>query len=236
MTGQPNPPHPAATPLQVTAAAPQPRTGNPANANLRRYLAVQLLIDVIVPVAVFYILLNTFNMPAIAASLISSAVPAIRTVTHLITKRTVDVLGLVMLTLFIVGGTVSVIEGNPRILYAKDGWLTGLFGAWILVSLLMRRPFMLAAGRTIATVKIGNEGAAQWEARWEQEPRFRHDIRFVSLIVGAVLIVDAVVRVIIAYALPIGSVPLATNVQYIVMLAGLLSWFFWYTNAHGLRA
>ena len=226
------------TTTEVTAAAVSSpsRLGNSANANLRRYIGTQILVDVIIPVAVFYVLLNVFDVPAIAASLISCVVPAIRTVVHLVTKRTVDVLGLVMLTLFVVGGVVSVIEGNPRILYAKDGWLTGLFGVWILVSLLMRRPFMLAAGRTIATVKIGDEGAAQWEARWENEPRFRHDIRFVSLIVGAVLVADAVVRVVIAYALPITAVPLVTNVQYLVMLGGLLSWFFWYTSAHGLRA
>jgi len=224
------------TEVTATAASSPTGPGSSANANLRRYIGTQILVDVIIPVAVFYILLNAFDVPAIAASLISCVVPAIRTVAHFVTKRTVDVLGLVMLTLFVVGGVVSIIEGNPRILYAKDGWLTGLFGAWILVSLLMRRPFMLAAGRTIATVKIGDEGAAQWEARWENEPRFRHDIRFVSLIVGAVLVADAVLRVIIAYALPIGAVPLVTNVQYLVMLGGLLSWFFWYTSAHGLRA
>jgi intracellular septation protein A len=229
-------PHQATTNPPATPTPTQPRTRNSANANLRRYLAIQLSIDIIIPVALFYALLNAFNLSAITASLISSAVPAIRTIASLLTKRNVDVLGLVMLTLFIVGGTVSIIEGNPRIIYAKDGWLTGLFGAWILISLLMRRPFMLALGRTIATVKIGDEGAAQWEARWEQEPRFRHDLRFVSLIVGIILILDAVVRVAVAYALPIKEVPLATNVQYIVMLAGLLTWFFRYTTTHGLRA
>lgn len=161
------------TELTASAATAPIRPGNSANANLRRYIGTQILVDVIIPVAVFYVLRNAFDVPVIAASLISCLVPAIRTVARLITMRTVDVLGIVMLTLFVVGGTVSVIEGNPRILYAKDGWLTGLFGVWILVSLLMRRPFMLAAGRTIATVKIGHEGAAQWEARWENEPQFR---------------------------------------------------------------
>jgi hypothetical protein len=58
----------------------------------------------------------------------------------------------------------------------------------------------------------------------------------VSFVVGAVLILDAVVRVIIAYALPLDAVPIATNVQYVVMLAALLGWFFPYTARHGLRA
>ena len=47
------------------------------------------------------------------------------------------------------------------------------------------------------------------------------------------LIVDAIV---IAYSLPLDSIPLATNVQYFVMLGGLLSWFFPYTARHNLRA
>jgi hypothetical protein len=51
-----------------------------------------------------------------------------------------------------------------------------------------------------------------------------------------VLVLDAVVRVMIAYALPIEVVPLASNVQYVVMLAGLLGWFFPYSGRHGLRA
>jgi hypothetical protein len=49
-------------------------------------------------------------------------------------------------------------------------------------------------------------------------------------------VLDAVVRVVIAYALPIDAVPLASNVQYVVMLAGLLGWFFPYSARHGLRA
>ena len=85
-------------------------------------------------------------------------------------------------------------------------------------------------------MKIGDEGAAEWERRWGTEPVFRHDIKFVSLVVGLVLLLEAVVRVVVAYALPIGLVPLVTTIQYLVMLACLLSWFFWYTNKHGLRA
>lgn len=56
----------------------------------------------------FYVLSNAFHMSAIAAGLISGVVPAIRTIVTIVTKRTVDVLGLVMLTLFVVGGVVSV--------------------------------------------------------------------------------------------------------------------------------
>lgn len=54
--------------------------------------------------------------------------------------------------------------------------------------------------------------------------------------IGIVLVVDAVGRIAIASLLPLDQVPLATNIQYVVMLAGLLTWFFRYTAEHDLRA
>lgn len=75
-----------------------------------------------------------------------------------------------MLTLFAAGTAVAFLPGDPRIIFAKDGWLTGLLGLWVIVSLRMRRPFMLHLGRTIATVKKGAEAADVWERRWHDEP------------------------------------------------------------------
>ena len=54
---------------------------------------------------------------------------------------------------------------------------------------------------------------------------------------GIQLAIDIVVPLLLFYALRrAGRSPLASNVQYVVMLAGLLGWFFPYTARHGLRA
>lgn len=145
-------------------------------------------------------------------------------------------MSLVVLSLFVVGTVVAYLEGDPRLFFAKDGWLTGLLGLWIMFSLWMARPFILHLGRAIALAKKGGDVAAKWELRWRTEPRFRRDLRLVSCVVGVVLMLDAVVRVVIAYAVPLDLVPVVTNIQYVVMLAGLLGWFFPYTARHGLRA
>lgn len=200
----------------------------------RRQLGIQLAIDIVVPLLLFYVLRRA-GTPLLTASVISGAVPGLHTLFSLARGRA-DLLGLVMLTLFTAGTIVAFLRGDPRIIFAKDGWLTGLLGLWVIVSLWTRQPFMMHLGRTIATVKKGAEAAAGWERRWDLEPRFRRDIRLVSWVIGIVLVLDAVVRVVIAYTLPVDVLPLATNVQYVVMLTGLLGWFFPYTARRGLRA
>jgi hypothetical protein len=143
---------------------------------------------------------------------------------------------LVALSLFAASAAVSVLRGDPRLMFAKDGWLTGLLGVWAIASLWLRRPFMVYLGRLIAAAKKSEHAALVWEERWRTEPRFRRDLRLVSWVVGVVLILDAVVRVVLAYSVALDLLPLVTNAQYVVMLAGLLGWFFPYTARRGLRA
>ena len=203
--------------------------------DLRRQLTVQVLMDVVAPFAVYY-LLRWAGASVLWSALLGGAVPAVRTLAVAVRRRRIEVAGLVMLTLFVASGLVSIVTGDVRLIFAKDGWLTGALGLWVIASLFMARPFLLHLGRTIATVRKGEEGAAAWEQRWHAEPGFRFHLRLVSVVVGVVLLLDAVVRVLIAYTLPVDDLALATNVQYVVMLAGLLSWFFWYIDRHDLRA
>lgn len=201
---------------------------------LRRQLVVQLVVDVVIPLVLFYVL-RQVGASVWLAAVIGGALPAVRALVSL-ARGHVDTLGLVVLSLFVVGAGVAYLAGDPRIIFAKDGWLTGMLGLWVIASLWMRRPFLLHLGRVITTIKKGAESAAGWERRWRDEPRFRRDVRLVSWVISLVLVVDAVVRVVIAYTFPIDVVPVATTAQYVVMLAGLLGWFFPYTARRGLRA
>lgn len=201
---------------------------------MRRQLWTQLFLDIVVPLILFYGLRH-FGTSVLTASIISGAFPAIRTTVSLLRGR-IDLLGIAVVSLFLVGTVIAYLEGDPRFVFAKDGWLTGLLGLWIAISLATRRPFMLQLGRIIATAKRSGEAADVWLRRWEDGPRFRHDIRVVSCVVGVVLMADAVVRVVTAYTVALDALPVVTNVQYVVMLAGLLGWFFPYTAKHGLRA
>ncbi|MBB5912757.1 hypothetical protein BJY24_001624 [Nocardia transvalensis] len=203
-------------------------------ANLRRRLAVQFGVDVLAPLVAFYVLRGA-GVSVLTACLLAGAIPAVRTLLSLARSRRPDVVALVTVSLFVAGAAVSVLQGDPRVVFAKDGWLTGLLGVWVIASLGLRRPFMLHLGTMIATARKGEEAAQGWERRWGAEPRFRRDLRLVSWVIGVVLVLDAVVRVILAYTVPLDLLPLVTNAQYVAMLVGLLGWFFPYTARRGLR-
>ncbi|MFF4607339.1 VC0807 family protein [Streptomyces sp. NPDC001339] len=201
----------------------------------RLALAWMMLVDVGVPLALFYILREQ-GMGLVGASLVSSIPPALRTVYLLFKEKRVDVVGIFMLTLFGLGTALALLSGDARLVFAKDGWLTGAFGVWMLVTLMMKRPFFLHAGKNIALAKVGHEGAATWEARWDQEAPFRRGLRTLTAIFGVALLGDAVIRVAIAYMLPLDSIPLVTNVQYFILMGILWLFLAVYSKKHNLRA
>ncbi|WP_435205167.1 VC0807 family protein [Micromonospora sp. bgisy143] len=216
-------------------AQPTPTAAGRPGQGARRALAGRIVVDVVLPLLVYYAL-RALGAGVLAATLAAGAVPAANAALVAARSRRIDVAGLVVVSLFLAGGALSVVTGDARLLYVKDGWLTGLLGAWVLLSLTMKRPFMLHLGTVIATAKVGAAGAAAWQQRWTDDPVFRRRLRLVSVVVGVVLMLDALVRVAIAMVVDLDVVATLTNVQYVVMLAGLLSWFFWYTARHGLRS
>lgn len=66
--------------------------------------------------------------------------------------------------------------------------------------------------------RFGIKGPS-WEELWEREPRFRRIWRVSSAMWAAATLLDAVVRVVMAYTLPIPAVPaLQTGLMIVTML------------------
>ncbi|HEY4461878.1 MAG TPA: hypothetical protein VGN41_04350, partial [Streptosporangiaceae bacterium] len=63
---------------------------------------------------------------------------------------------------------------------------------------VMGRPFM--EGRQVFAADC-------WDVPWDSEPAFRRIWRVASVLWGAGLMIDAIVRVVMAYILPVGVVP-----------------------------
>ena len=119
------------------------------------------------------------------------------------------------------------------------GWtaaLGGLFGLWMLVTVVVGKPAQLTLGRTIAEVKRGAEGAAAWAARWDTDARFRRGLRIDTAVWGAVLLANAVVHVVLVYSLPIDLISLVTTVEWFASLACLITWHVWYIRKEHLDA
>ncbi|MFE2996063.1 VC0807 family protein [Nocardia sp. NPDC059246] len=139
------------------------------------------------------------------------------------------------LTLIVAGTVVSLVTGDPRTLLVRDSWLFGALGLWTLGTLFTQRPMMRSFARTIVTVKIGEAGYREWDTRWDNDSRFRHQLRVLTALWGTVFTLDAVIRVVFAYALPLDAVPLATTLQWLVVLAGLITFHIVYVTRNGLK-
>ena len=145
-------------------------------------------------------------------------------------------LALFTLAAIVVGTAKSLVTGDPRTLLVRDSWIFGALGLWVLATLFTQHPFIRTTSRTIVTVKVGEEGYRQWDARWDNDCRFRSWLRVLTAVWGMGFTLDALVRVLLAYTIPIDSVPLVSTVQWLVVLGGLVTFHIAYITKHGPKA
>ncbi|GLY78543.1 hypothetical protein Airi01_068100 [Actinoallomurus iriomotensis] len=208
---------------------------------LRRVIranVMTVLFEVVVPMVLFYGLraAGVSQWWALMAGVLVAAPYVVWTVVR---DRRLDLIAFVTLSVLVLSVVLGLLSDNPRTLAIREGWtaaLGGLFGAWMLVSVVVGRPAQLTLGRTIAEVKRGAEGAAAWAARWDTDARFRRGLRVNTAVWGAALVASAVVHLVLVYTLPIDLISGVTTVVWFASLACLIAWHVWYIRKENLDA
>ncbi len=191
----------------TTATKPTVRRDRPA---------LNMLLDLVVPLGLYYGL-RAAGVGTYLALVIAAVVPAGLVLTRLIRSRRLDGLSLYVLAIMVLSTLVSVIAGSPRVLLAREGWLTGITGLWFIVSIRTRRPLAFLYTRPLLERRTGpRDRRLDWDDLWEAVPRFRRIWRVGSLLWGVGLLADAAVRVVMAYTLPVDAVPALGTVLYSV--------------------
>lgn len=153
--------------------------------------------------------------------------------------RRVDLMAVFTISVMAFSLAIGLLTDSPRALAVREGWvgaLLGLFGLWMVVSVLVRRPVLMTLGRTIAVTKVGEAGALAWERRWRDDPGFRRGVRVLSAVWGSGLFLSAVAGIVLSYTLPIDLINLVSSVQFYLALALLLAFHLHYTRTRDLRA
>ncbi|WP_019075390.1 VC0807 family protein [Streptomyces hokutonensis] len=163
-----------------------------------------LLIDVAVPIGSYYLLKSGFGMGTVAALGWSSVVPAIRTVWGVVAERTVNAFAALILFVNVVGLSLSLVAGDPRLMLAKDSGVSSAIGIGVLVSVAMGRP-MMTAGMKPWLVKGDPEREAAFERLLSGSAAFRRAERRFSLVWGVGLLGECLARVVGAYTLPVDT-------------------------------
>ena len=211
------------------------------DAGLRRVIRANVLtvvFEVIVPMVLFY------GLRAAGVSqwwaLMAGVLVAVPYVGWTVARnRRVDLLAVFTLSVLALSVVLGLLSDDPRTLAIREGWtaaLGGLFGLWMLVTVVTGKPAQLTLGRTIAELKRGAEGAAAWAARWDTNARFRRGLRIDTAVWGAALLANAVIHVVLVYTLPIDLISVVTTVEWFASLALLITWHVWYIRKENLDA
>jgi hypothetical protein len=175
---------------------------------------VRVACDFVVPTALFYVL-RALGVGLYLTLVVTAVLPAGFAVVRWLRSREKDGLALYMLTMLVLSALVSLVSGSPRFLLAREALLTGVTGVWFIASVRAARPLafhytrpMLEGRRRLADIP------GDWDQLWERLPRFRRIWRTGSVLWGVALLADSVARVVMAYTLPVDTVPALGTALY----------------------
>ena len=185
-----------------------------------------ILVNAVLPV-VAYTILTSRGWSPVAALSTSAAFP-------LIPDRSLDGLALISLILIVLSLLGSLVSGSPRFHLVKESVLTGVFGIACAVSLALPGPLAFFFGRQFATA--GNPARVQiWNSYWVY-PQFRRVQYTITAVWAAVLLLDAGVRVVLTFVLPVASIVWLSPLIFYAGLFALLMWMFSYIARARARA
>ncbi|MFF0550342.1 VC0807 family protein [Streptomyces sp. NPDC004311] len=187
-------------------------------------------LNVIAPIITYH-QLRDHGFGEFQALLISSAWPVLDSAIHLAWRRKVDEFAVVTLVFLVITAAVSLIGAHSaRALLIKDSGVTGLFGLLCLATLLGPRPLMFYFGRKFATDGTP-ASTAWWNGLWQYEG-FRRSMTVMTAVWGVVYLVEAGVRIVLAYVVDTDTMVVVSPVMVYVVLGCLGVW----TALYGKRS
>jgi hypothetical protein len=178
----------------------------------QREIVMSLLVNAVVPIAVFYGL-RAAGVDQWTALLLGLLAPAVKTGHSVVTEGRIDMLAGLVMTALLLSVALSFLTGSPRTLLARDGWITAVVGVWILLT-LPRTPYYVVALRTFTADAVRE----RIDAAWRDAPAFRWVVRTCTTIWGSTLLLDAASTVVLAYTMPIDSVPLIGALKLVALV------------------
>ncbi len=167
----------------------------PGGGRLRAFLP--MLLDVIVPVAAYFVLrkagLSSFW--ALTAAGVSTGLYAMF---NTIRRRKLDFIGvLVILEILLTLGLLFLTD-DPRVVAVKPSFYTALAGLYLVFTCFVGRPIVYLAAAPIATQGDPARTRA-YELAWERSRDFRFRQRMMTAVFGVALIIEAAARVGVVY-------------------------------------
>ncbi|MFC9281137.1 VC0807 family protein [Streptomyces collinus] len=212
----------------MSSPAPQPPARKGSTAALGWLITIAF--NVVAPILI-YNQLHDHGYSDSVAILCSGLGPALDIAIYLAWHRRIDEFAIVSLAFMALTFVISFVgPDDPRLLLAKDSFVTGLLGAVYLTTLAAPRPLMFYFGRKFAT-----DGTPQmiawWNSMW-QYPGFRRVQRILTVVWGVTFILEAALRIVLVYQLSHSQMVTVNSLLPYAVIGLLVYW----TMAYARRA
>jgi len=192
-----------------------------------RPIAMIVIFDVAGPLAA-YSVLRSAGLTAVTALLLSGVFPALGVTIGVIRNHRLDVIGALVLAGIAVGTVLGLVSHSAKLLLVEGSVPTAVFGVACLGSLRARRPLMFSFAREFSGPDTAN--GREMTRLWQYEG-YRRVFRVITAVWGIGFMVEAALRVVIAYNASTGTALTSSKVTPFVWAAILSAW----TVAYGTR-
>ncbi|MDQ6614353.1 MAG: DUF3159 domain-containing protein [Actinomycetota bacterium] len=183
-------------------------------------LSPVVVFDVVGPLVAYYSL-RAAGLSTVAALILSGLFPAFGIALSIVSKRRLDAIGMLVLIGIVVGTTLGLVSGSPRLVLVDGTVPTAVFGFVCLGSLWSRRPLIYR----FALQTMGDDTAKgrDFADRWRY-PGFRHAFRVATVVWGLAFVAEAAAQVVIIETSSTSTAKTTSNVMPVVVAAAVITW------------
>jgi hypothetical protein len=211
-----------------------PGMTTPPSAPSVRTILPSIVIDGVLPFITYELL--TRYVPGISdmsALAIGAVFPVVRGGIELVHRRTVDVIGAIVLA----GITVSIVGiavgGSPRMLLIRESFVTAALGVIALSSFAWKRPLLFYIGRQF-TAGDDPEARARFDALWGIAGA-RRTFRVLTLVWAVGWLGEFALRLVMVFTLTLGQVLALSPFMFNGITLGLIAWTLAYVRQQQRR-
>ncbi|MNV54309.1 hypothetical protein D3C71_1464970 [compost metagenome] len=180
-------------------------------------IILTVLLNALLPWLVYLLLIRYFS--SFMALSAAAFLPLVENIIYLVRFRRLDTFGSLMLGSFVLAALLALMGGDERLLLVRGSIVTGAVGAAFLLSLLLNRPLIYGLAKRF----VSPETAARYEEGWHK-PQVRRVFRIMTAVWGAALLLEAAVRTLLVYTLPVAVFLGVSNLVFYGFIGAAAVW------------
>ncbi|GAA5069382.1 VC0807 family protein [Nocardia callitridis] len=204
----------------TTHPATEPDGAAAGRKNLRAVLA-PIARTVALPLGAYFVL-HALGYSDFAGLLAGTVLSGLMLGVEAVRSRRLDAFSALMLGVFVFGLIASLISGDPRLMIVKDSVGTMIVGAAFLISIAIGKPLTyVMTHKAMSATSPGR--AAAFATTYRNDASARRVVRGLSAMWGCGLLGEAVVRVVLAYQLPVHTMVWLSTVLMLAVVVPMVA-------------